>query len=212
MLTLEMMIAKPCTPNDTVQITAIKEQIKQIGLEAFNLLQTFEHMRGELQSHQSQKPHVYWQLIYEFISTLATEDPNRLHYDIIREALPEIEEARSRDMLARNLNEFCKRLKIKLKELTNFYDILQTAKTEINELARAHGEMSDNSFEILELPSNPEFEASFEKDNMFIWDIIFIQQLTTIGTQGAIYARDIKRARKNKLNEFKESGKNPLSF
>src|SRR3546814_10918693 len=69
----------------------VENQASLIGLNMFNLLQTFEHIKKELTLESSKKPHIMWQLINGLISVVSTDDFNQIHIEIVKAALNSLE-------------------------------------------------------------------------------------------------------------------------
>ena len=181
MITLEVNITTPKHPT-----TEVQKQIDDLGIETFNLLQTFEHIKQEIKSDDNKRPHVIWQLIKGFVAALSTQDPNRVHYEIVRECLRAIDgnllgNTRAVDMLARELNENCKKLHLRLTPPNDFQEQLKLSKQDSDKVAALNGYSNEPPplLEVLKLPDDcVDFEQDFEKDGMFLWDKIFLTALT----------------------------------
>lgn len=211
---IELEIISPNQP--TPEAIAL---IKDIGFEAYNALIAFKHIKHELSLVETIEPHIMFSLIKGFVSALATQDPNFMHYKIVRTVLQDtnpdlLNDNNIIDKMARALNDYCKKLKLKLIMPKTFSAIFDPIKKECDTAAKENGEGADAPLlEILELPDTIKIEASvFEKDAMFLWDNILLNLIKTTGKEGKKHANEIKTSFKNRLETFKNGKNNPLNF
>ncbi len=211
---LEIEIYHPKEPTKEVE-----NQASLIGLNMFNLLQTFEHIKKELTLESAKKPHIMWQLINGLISVVSTDDFNQIHIEIVKAALNSLEnnplENKSIDtksiiyILARKLNEYCTKLKIYLCKPKNFLDTYNNIKK--------IGDKSDqenSSLVIIDFSElySDDLESLFEKNNMFIWDNEFIGFIKSFGKTGKELSKKLEKTLKNNFKSFKDKKTNPLDF
>lgn len=203
---LEVAIITPNHPTDKV-----KKQVDDLGIEMFNLLQTFERIKREIFSNDSKRLHVNWQLVKGFIAALATREPNQVHYEIARESLRKIDDnlldnKHANDLLAQKINEYCKKLDRKIVPPTDF----KVAK----KIADAALPIDGNNAPLLEVLILPDdwvvLEQGLEKDGMLLCDKNFLTTLCSTGKKGKESAGEIKPKLQERLRQFKEEGKNPL--
>ncbi len=182
------------TPKQPISKEA-QDQIDSLGLELFNQLQTFNHIRSEIELPSYNKPHVLYQLIKQFISVLSTQDPNRMHYEIAREILeredPQLLENNNLvDIFARELCNHFKLLNTKLIPPKNFQELFVTLQPLTYKAIQQEGFRSDPSLDVLELPDG--IDQSFTKNGKYIWDLIFCALLNNIGEQGKKTSKELK--------------------
>ena len=207
---------KILTPNPSKEA---QEQIATIGLDMFNLLQTFEHIRRELERKSTQKPHIMWQLTRNFIISLST-DTNQVHSEIVRAALNSLpnnplneksDHKTITNILAQKLNESCDQLKLYLSEPKEFYQNYQTVKKVGNDVAK-----DDPLLTIIEFNDDDEeatdFESVFKKNEMFIWDDNFLIFLSKLGKSGQKTAKNLRPLLKENFKNFQETKRSPLDF
>jgi hypothetical protein len=200
------------------------DQIATIGLDMFNLLQTFEHIRKELEKNSAKKPHIMWQLIRSFIFSLST-DTNQVHSEIVRAALnslpnnPLNEKSNNKiivSLLAGKLNESCEKLKLYLIEPEEFNKDYNIVKKEGDEAALKDNPLDNPLMVTIEFTDDDEeaedFESIFIKDKMFIWDHSFLRFLDTFGKTGKETSKNLKPILKENFKNFKATKKSPLDF
>lgn len=113
----------------TIIDPGIYEVIEAYGKEEEESIGVPDQIKLELKFDHPQQPHVIFQLIKGFISSLSTVDPTKVHYDIVRSALKQIDENLLNntmliDMMARSLVEHCHKLNLNIKTPSIFQDIL----------------------------------------------------------------------------------------
>lgn len=177
----------------------IKEYTETWGEKALDVVKRFQIIR-ELLGNKN-KPHLFCQIIKNFIFTISTQDPSHFHFVIAREALTridkkELENAQTVDLLARSLVEICNKLNRNMR-LTEQLDKL------ISELREKYPK-EDVSYYIdfAECPeANDEFEKQFfRKNGISIWDDIYFKILRSIGPEGKKTAKEVLE-KINKKNE-----------
>lgn len=189
---------------------AAQELIRAIGLEAYNAVLIFENIKREITLLDGQKKlHIYYQLIKGFIYALATQDYSYMHVYMAKECLKnKTDDPKAADILARELNNYLKILRIKVKPPEKFKQLLQQTVDAIN--VASDPKYSDTALDILFIdPLDPEDDAitenTFIQRDLFIIDKYFMQLLKEIGKKGEKIAKEI-------LPHRKERARDPLSF
>ena len=187
--TFELTILTPQQDNKIVQ-----NQIDSLGIEIFNLLQTLNYLRYEINQESSNKTSVLCQLIKQFLNALSTEDPNTIHYEIVKKILESNEvklAAHLRDTFARELCTKIRVLNVKFKLPQEFKDLIKKIKNNANEAQKKEGCFKGSSLDVIET----EFpEKTFKKNNLFLWDYALIDFLKGLG----------KKTSKEKAKELTE--------
>lgn len=203
-----LMITKPPIKDST-------ELIKALGAEAYNAILNLEHIRHYITTNKKPKTQSVFEVIRIFIGSLSTQDPHKIHYNIVRAALEKIngkllDNHKAVAMLAHELNDYCGKIKRRLVEPKELQAILAAASK--RETSRPDN-LEFNRIEHLNfLDSLASLEKPFEKANMFLWDKIFLDIISNTGPEGDKAAKQIEKSFKNRLKEYKELGKSPLSF
>lgn len=204
------------TPNQPTE--AVKKQVDEIGLELFNLLQDYEHIKKEIQLDGSKKPHVAWQLIKAFLATLATKTPNSIHYTIVGETLKSLNSEHKDDnhaisILVGIFHDYCKKLNATLQPPKEFSLLL-------NETKKIADQACDNiintSLDIIEIPYNDKdglnLEEIFEKKGMFVCDYTLLKIISSTGVAGKKTSNELIKKRKKKWEDSKSIGESPINF
>lgn len=203
-------------------------RMKALGLEEveeFLILNFMVHSglknKNKIEIEKPDKPHMIFQIISGFISALTTQDPSKVHYDIIRATLKKIKPDKIHenpldntaliDLMARNLAAQCKELQLKL----NTYEPIQRFIKSSNpfgpnaDFYKYYGR-KPLMLTILELDIPSNSESVFELDGMFFWDKIFLDVLKNTGKAGKNFAESHKETYRKRLVLFKSEDKNPL--
>lgn len=194
------------------------EVFKKEELKALSVAET---IKLTIKFEIPKQTYVVFQLIFAFISSLETEDPTKVHFDIVRAALKRIDpnllntDKRIIDIIARPLIEFCSTLKSKITESTpkQILDLIASA----NEKAQAEKFAPESGrippwFTIADLKEVPNLDSCFEIDGMFIWDKFLLDTLSSTGENGSNTAKELKSIFLNKFQLSKTEGNSPLSF
>lgn len=133
------------------------------------------------------KPHLFYQVLKNFLFTISSQDPTKFHYEIVRKSLAENDEkalnnTHAIDLLARALVETCNKFNKRLK-LPNALDKL------INDCRKIdpnRNETLSYYLDFVDFPeANEDFEKQFfEKNGLSIWDNIYFKILKSIGPEG----------------------------
>lgn len=194
--------------------------IKEIEeLLVLNFIMAPALTEDKIELEKPDKPHMLFQIILGFISSLATQDPSTIHFAIVRKTIEKIDatlldEDSTIDMMARKLAAQCKNLKLKLIKHAPIQKLIKDTISDdgytrlINKPSNFKP-LSLTAFE-LSIPSN--LEATFELDEMFFWDKILLDTLKNTGKYGNTSSNDYKEKFRERLTLFKAEGKNPLTF
>ena len=204
------------SPGDEIHGEDRRIIIQSIGTEDTKAIMVPEGIRLHIKFETNQRPHVIFQYILGFVSVLVTEDPTKVHRDIIRATLnqinPELLNDKSiEDMMARALIEQCRKLKLKLKAPKYFQEPLNNTKKNNAEYTVESGQVTSD-LNIIELDVPVELEEAFEKDGMFIWDKALLDALKSTGKCGKNSAIECEEPFRNRLKLFKLEEKSPLTF
>lgn len=189
-----------------------------IGKETSTLLQVLNIIKVEIYSDPSPKPHMSWQLIYGFLCSLSTNDPNPLHYNIARAVLHKIDAELLKnltavDLLSRRFNEFCKKIKERFVFPKIFQNLFDQCKLESDAVACEQDLHEPACIEILKIPSSDaEIDNSFELNGMFLQDALFLKVLASTGIKGTSYSQELSDPCTKRLENYKIKGKTPLGF
>jgi hypothetical protein len=189
-----------------------KEEIKAFGVcEIIKLTIKFENPK---------QSYIVFQLIFAFISSLETEDPTKVHFDIVRATLNKIDpkllaDKGIIDSVARNLIACCAKLKSKIaestpKQILNL--IISTNKKAQAEKFTPESGKVPLEFVIADLKAVPNLDKIFEKDGMFSWDKFLLDILDSTGENGAKAAKDLKDTFRKKFKISQTEGNSPLHF
>lgn len=189
-----------------------KEEIKALGVS--------EIIKLTIKFGMPDQIHIVFQLILAFISSLATEDPTKIHFDIVRAAIKKIDPALLADkdiiyMTVKNFIDFCTTFKLKIIEAIPEQILEQINNT--NKQAQAEEFEPDSGrkpleFKITNLNTIPNLDKIFVKGETCIWDKLFLDVLKHTGKNGATVAKELKDACCEKFNLFKTKNKSPLTF
>lgn len=161
------------------------------------------------------KLHIIFQFIEGYISALCTKDPTKVHFDIVRATLKDIDKdlidnTYIIDMMARQLISHC----IKLKNKIKVPDLLkkQSNHQEKDIKFDPSSGRTPLPLQIIEIEDSDELSLSFEEDNMFIWDKALLEIIRLTGTHGSKASKDYKKILINRLESCKKKEENPLNF
>ena len=192
--------------------------INTIGLEAYNAIMAIEHIKREAEMEGAQRPHVSFQVISCFLSVLITENPNHMHWDIVKAAMEKtdpslITDTSLRDRTVRELINQVKKLKLKFSRPKRFNEIFEHDKQMCE--AVKNGYEKDPIVEIYSCPSDFDssvIDSEFEKNGFFIWDKAIIDLLSTIGKSGSEFAKEVRSSCQDLLISCKAGAADPLMF
>jgi len=185
--------------------------INTVGLEAYNIIINHSHIKQEINLYGRRNPNIIFQLIRGLISTLSTQDPNTIHYIIVREFLPKDTELMYTvvDMTARELLNCCLKLKLKLRAPKEFQEIFNTVKKECDLAVIESGNAETPSLEILNLEKT---DSLFIKTDLFLWDKYFSDFLKTLGPEGKNAAKQLLNKFTNNYKDYENTGDIPVKF
>lgn len=194
----------------------IYEIIDAFGKEEEESIIVPDEIKLEIKFEHPQNSHVIFQLIKGFISVLATTDPTRVHYDIVRATLKRIDEGLLNntmliDLMARSLVEHCHKLNLSIKTPSAFKSLLEKAPQKKENFSPESGRVAPY-LKITKVQSSPKLEEQFEKNGIFLWDHAFLIILKRTGKNGTSAAEEYKESFKRRLEQFKSEGKSPLHF
>lgn len=157
---------------------------------------------------KNNKPHMFLQIIKNFLFSLHSQHPTAFHFEVAKHALSlqnqkEHDNNTSATLLATALLEACNKLykKIKLPEVLT---------KKVNEL-RKHDSDKDNNppyyLEFAEFPEeNVEFEEQFfTETGLSIWDNTYIKFLISIGKSGKKEADEITKSLNLNQNKWDQN-------
>jgi hypothetical protein len=196
---LEIEIYSPDKPTPEAE-----QQIATIGSDMFNMLQTFEHIRTEIDSGNAKKPHILWQLIRDFLGAISTDDPNLVHFEIIRDAMTNLTNDKiSIGAIANDLPDHIKKLKTHLKDAPK---PIRPYFNTINEIGLEY-DKTVSSLTIIELPSElNQLESFFNEKEIFFWDQLFLKYIRKMGPYGKSVAKSIEPLLKENFQCFIKNG------
>lgn len=158
-----------------IQISPFSEQALAIACR-FSLL--------EASLKTATKPHMFFQLLKNFLETIQSQDPNKFHYDIARRALSHLDKEALKnelalDMLARELMKACQTLDEYLKAPAAFAKLIK------REQDTSKG-LSNPYITIVKLPEAliGLEEQFFTTTNLSIWDSSYVKLIASIGSTG----------------------------
>jgi hypothetical protein len=183
----------------------LNKLIQAIGKEAYNSIIILEYIKQETKAGLPNQLHVVFQLIKGFIFALATEYPHQGHYDIIKLSLENnkalLNDKHAIDMLARELINFCRTLNLQLVAPKAFQAIVNANKiAETATPLKIYKHASD------------ELDSLFIKDNLFLWDKIFITALYNLGNEGKHAVEQLKPQLREKVKLFKQQKIGPWDY
>jgi len=216
---IELEIFNPQAPSpDIIKI------INAIGLDSYNSLLAIECIKRELTLNGDHKSHITFQLIKNLIVVLSTQDPTTMHYDIVRAMLNNQYEENKVDehikndthivdILARSLVNHCKELGNRFIFPKEFNEIYTSCKNAFD-TAEPESSNSDPLVEILPIPfPSEELEKTFELNNMFLWDKIFLEFVTELcGSSKNKTITSLKAFLEQKYRNFKDEQKSSIYF
>ena len=160
------------------------------GQEALDLLYRFKIIEDLLK--RKQRPHMFIQIVKNFLFSTSSQDPNKFHFEIARMSLSLIKEEKhdnyAIDMLARALVESCNKLEKELKTP----DVLLNLKIECKKKDPDSKEDISYYLDFVEChEAHEEFEKQFfEKNGLSIWDNKYLRLLNTLGSEGKKRAKE----------------------
>jgi hypothetical protein len=208
-----LSIIRPNAPSDEAQ-----KLINTIGLEAYHALLTVEYIKHEIKITESRGAHVIFQLIRGLLSAFITENPNHMHFAVIKAAMEELNtewhsDTSIRDMAARELINYCKKIKTKLIAPTPVRDALDSIKKACDEEAIINGYDEKPLLEVYRLPEQlNDLDNLFEKNRMFIWDDVFLNTLKLTGKCGRESAKEGLLSCQNRLRNAQNGTQDPFKF
>ncbi len=140
----------------------------------------------------SNKPHTFFQLLKNFLETINTKDPHKVHYDIARNALHLRNDTTKNniyciDMLAREFAVSCQLLDERLKMPAIYIKLLKYKQT-------TSKNFRDPYLTVVQLPQSCDvFEDLFFTENgLSIWDDEYLQLLEKIGPTGIVRSTELR--------------------
>lgn len=160
--------------------------------EVADVITAFETIRIESKFDNLKNLNVIFKLLKNTISSLATNHPNQIHHEISRKVIEELDHevllnTDITDKLARELTNYCNIFNKELVLPKNF-------------TKREHTQ------------DDLQLDSVFEKDEMFLWDYVFLKILKSIGPTGKKSASDLNKICKKEFKSFKKENKNPLEI
>jgi hypothetical protein len=195
----------------------LKDIIEILGPEELKAIQIPEQIKCEIKFNEPQEPHIYFQYIKGFISALVTEDPIKVHYDIVRAALKKIDENLLEnkhliDMMARELIEQCRKLKLLMIAPKQIQPLFDQSNVEEEKFPPLSGR-TPLMLKITKLNITTSQEVLFESGNMFIWDQALISVLKNTGAAGTKAVKECyKEALQKGLSSYKSGHMRPVDF
>lgn len=194
--------------NTDIIVALGSEEVKAIGVP--------DQIKLEIRFEGVQKPHLYYQYIKGFLSALVTEDPTKVHFDIVRATLRKIDPALLDDkglidMMVRELIERCRSLKLALKTPKKIQELFDKTKVKKEDFAPLSGRIAPY-LQIINLDLSSELEYLFEKEGMFIWDNALLSIMGRMGASGRRAAKQYKKALQERLNLYKLGHQRPVDF
>jgi len=135
---------------------------------------------------EKQKPHLFIQIVKNFLFSISSKDPNKFHYEIARLSLAAMSEEKQDntaiDLLARSLLEKCNELEKNIIIPDVFEDLKKLAKEKDPDKDAAVSYYLD----FIDCPAaNDDFEKQFFKENrLSIWDDKLLTLLSITGSEG----------------------------
>ena len=172
-----------------------KETYGQEDLDRLLRLKIIEKILIEKQ----QKPHLFIQIVKNFLFSISSQDPNTFHQDIARMSLSTTSEDKQDDsaidLLAREILKECKNLEKKLR----IPDVLQNYKKQAKEKDLYKDEKISYYLDFIDFPeANEDFEKQFfEKNGLSIWDNKYLKLLNSYGPEGKKRSKEFS----NKLKQ-----------
>lgn len=155
------------------------------GDQALDMLNRFKII--EMLLGKQNKPHLFYQILKNFLHTISSQDPTQFHYEICRKALEikdkkELENIHAVDLLARAFVEACNKLNKKL----SLPKVLDKLVSDCRKIDECKYETISYYLDFVECQeANEEFETQFfEENGLSNWDDIYFKLLRSIGEEG----------------------------
>lgn len=195
----------------------IHDIIEVLNKEEDEAISISEQIKHEIKFEMPADPTVIFQLIYASISSQVTQDPTKVHFDISRAIIQKIDPSLLNnstgavDMIARNLVEYCTKLKLKIIKAIPpqvLEQINNANKQAQEEQFLPESGRSPLSFKISDLSTIPDLDKIFKIDGMFICDKFLLDTVKSTGKKG----NEVAKVYKEKLCKTFSEGKSPLDF
>lgn len=175
-------------------INLTKEHSKFIGQETVNMAYHLSIIESYLET-EIIKPHLFIQIVKNFLSAISSQYPNKFHFEIAEKVLIMSQFKHNNDavtLLAKSLCDELNKLENKLIFPDIFIKHKKLCEKETNKDAASF------IFEFIECPDSlEEFESQFfEKTGLSIWDSKYLKLLRTLGDEGKKRAEEFKKALK----------------
>jgi hypothetical protein len=183
------------------------------GSEEVKSLMVSAQIQEEVRFESPRELYIIFQIIHGFINSLATEDPNKVHRDIVRESLKRINnslinDAHAVDMLARELVRACKLLKMRLKIPPCIQELIRTMPVGVFEKESGRTPLSL----IARTDTFSESDAIFTANSMFIWDKELLETIKSIGPKSKLNSKVYVEPFKERYTLFTKGERDPLKF
>jgi hypothetical protein len=190
--------------------------IETSGNEDTKAVMVPEEIRCHIKFDQNPSPYISFQYIAGFVSALVTEDPTKVHYDIVRATIKEIDQELLHDkgaidIMARELIEHCRKLDVKYKEIKQFQPLLNREPAD-DEILPPDSGRAPLYLNITLVDKQAELEMPVEDDGMFVWDKKLLEVIKNTGKLGKAKSIEYRDVFRRRLTMFKVEGKTPLSF
>lgn len=183
------------------EVNFANEYRAMYGDQALDMLYRFKIIKDFLKNKN--KPHLFIQILKNFLFTISSQDPTKFHFEIARQSLAKIDEkelenTQSIDLLARSLVEACNKLYKKLKIPSDLEKLINDCR----EADPNKKEIVSYYLDFVECPeANEEFEKQFfEENGLSLWDNTYFKQLRSSGAKGREYVKEFSEKIKNKEN------------
>jgi len=193
---------------------------KTFGQKIVDAIQTLDAIAHELQQDSAKMAHVGYQLVENFIKVLSTQDPNQIHFEIVRKALTIIDptllsDTQAIDSLARELISFCVTFKMKLisNKPKEFKKTYVKEKNNSERVIIESGAKVPKILFILELTEEdiPKAEKEFEINGMLLHDHLYLETLKKAGKRGKEAAKQIEPKLQEQFKKYR-ANKSPLTL
>jgi hypothetical protein len=180
-------------------IDFVKNYKAMFGEQALDLIYRFKIIERLLEKQN--KPHLFYQILKNFLFTISSQDPTKFHYEIVRKAIAKIDEKELHNTQAINLLagafvETCNKFNKKLKLTESLDQLIINCRKEDPD----KNEIPSYYLDFVECPeANDDFEKQFFKENgLSIWDNIYLKILESTGKEGRKRAKEFSEKIKKK--------------
>ena len=199
-----------------IENSELREQISTFGLELTQLIETLGYIRLEATPEQAKRPSMAWQLKKAFIHSLASKHPNVVHFTIAQAAIAEEvasngqNAVKNTDLVGILAHALAENICV-LNERMNLPKKLKDITAEASRIADEKSSSESPALEVIDW-SDCEVEGYFEKDELFLFDHIFLEHLEGIGEASREMAKLLKPMLEKRFKTFKEKNKNYFGF